>query len=227
MQIPAHNFVDLQGRKFGRFTALAMTGRDQHRNIVWQCRCDCGTIKDVSGNSLRKGTTVSCGCFKRDDTIARFTKHGHAAQRRSAEYDIWAAMIHRCHRPKASNFKNYGGRGIFVCPEWRESFAAFLADMGCRPSAKHSVERVDNDGPYSPSNCVWATRRRQSVNTRRTVFIRLFGEDLPLSTVRKTAGVNRTTYADRRARGLSVEEALGVEINDAFRVAVFQNLQSE
>ena len=107
-------------------------------------------------------------------------KHGKSA---SVEYRVWRGMITRCENPRRAQYKNYGGRGIRVCRRWRRSFAAFLADMGARPSVKHSLDRYpDNDGAYRPGNCRWATKVQQGANMRRNRLIRFRGERLPLAT---------------------------------------------
>jgi len=110
---------------------------------------------------LSSGHTTHCGCKEEH-------KHGDATGGRvTPEYISWRAMLRRCSDPKHERFKHYGGRGIKVCERWRESYVAFLADMGRRPSPKHSIDRIDGDGDYEPSNCRWATRSEQERNKKR------------------------------------------------------------
>lgn len=151
--------LDLTGQRFGRLIAER---RDTTRPIGlawWICRCDCGNTTVVLTTRLRQGGTKSCGCFQRDQ---RFTHH--AAHH--PLYWVWAQMIARCTKPTHRMFRLYGARGIQVCERWRD-FGLFLADMGERPSRKHSIDRINNDGNYEPANVRWATQLQQSHNSRK------------------------------------------------------------
>ncbi len=159
-------FADLTGRRFGQLTVLRRA-QPVIKRRNWVVRCDCGTIKTVRSDALRPGITVSCGCHKAASTKARFTRHGHArAGGHSREFTTWRGMRERCRHPGNPAYANYGGRGIRVCERW-EVFENFLADMGPRP-ARHTLDRIDNDGNYEPSNCRWATYSEQLLNTRRS-----------------------------------------------------------
>lgn len=151
--------LNLAGQRFGRLMAQERTA-NRHRNAMWRCICDCGRVVSVPAASLNGGHTQSCGC--------RNTKHGDAGRKGYvAEYWIWAQMRHRCRNPGYHHWQNYGGRGIRICDAWADSYDAFLSDMGRRPTPKHSIDRVDNDGDYEPGNCRWATRDEQNQNSRR------------------------------------------------------------
>jgi AP2 domain. len=159
-------FIDLSGKRFGR---LFVIGRapNKGKDTVWLCRCDCGTEKVVRGNDIKRGKIESCGCLHSEMLIKRNYVHGHSAKGKfTYEYHSWASMIQRCENEKRNNFKYYGGRGIKVCDRWKNSFENFLEDMGPRPSKNHTLDRIDVNGNYEPSNCRWVDKSNQSRNQR-------------------------------------------------------------
>lgn len=154
--------VNFIGRVFGRLTVIDRAPT-RNRQTMWLCVCQCGTRKDIDGRHLRKGNVVSCGCRMREAALESITKHGYTKTHR-AEYKIWGGIKQRCLNPNSTFYHRYGGRGITICAEWRDDFAAFLEHVGPRPSPDMSIDRIDNDRGYEPGNVRWATQTQQVRN---------------------------------------------------------------
>ena len=161
---------DISGQRFGRLVAIHVSGR-KNREAVWSCLCDCGTTHEVTSTTLVAGKSRSCGCLQKEEQSKRITKsntvHGHNKSGRgnqSPTWHSWASMKKRCTMVGHVSYPSYGGRGITVCPRWDE-FVNFLSDMGDRPAGK-TLDRIDVDGGYEPSNCRWATLSEQQKNKR-------------------------------------------------------------
>lgn len=155
----------LVGKRFGRLTVVGEMPK-RHDKRYWRCLCDCGREAFTSTVSLNKGNTKSCGCLQRDMTSAAAMRHGQKANnKQSAEYTAWLNMISRCENARNQAYIYYGGRGIRVCDRWK-CFDLFFADMGKKPSNKHSLDRLNVNGDYELSNCRWATPLIQCHNKR-------------------------------------------------------------
>ena len=204
----AHNKIILHiGERFGRLVYFAEAEyRKSNRNRRVKARCDCGAIGEYFLLSLRNGETKSCGCIQREGACYR--THGHTTSRKfSPEYYSWASMMTRCNNPKSTHYDKYGGRGIAVCERWN-LFANFLEDMGPRPLGT-SIEREDVNKGYDPSNCVWATTKRQSNNKRDNTFLEYNGKRQTVAEWSEETGITYNTIIARIHRlKWSAEKAL-------------------
>lgn len=201
--------IDLTGRKFGRWTALYELPRFPSRPKTrhYQCACACGAERAVSYANLTSGVTKSCGCLRREILIQRQTKHGQSHGRVTPTYACWKSLRNRCANPNEQYYHLYGGRGITVCERW-QSFENFLADMGERPSDKHSIDRIDNDGNYEPGNCRWATLTEQNNNNRRNVLIEHNGRIQTVAQWAEETGLSWSAIRKRLLRGMSGSDAV-------------------
>ena len=157
------------GHKYGRLTVLKRTGRSADDRPLWLCLCDCGKRKVVNQDFLRSGSTRSCGCLHRiagDNKITHGESSNYNGKEMTKEYRAWQSMKSRCLNLNAANYIYYGARGIVVCKRWLNSFENFLADVGRAPGSEFSIDRINNDGNYTPCNVRWATAYDQIHNRR-------------------------------------------------------------
>lgn len=193
--------------RFGRLVVEhAVKQRAGDGQVRWYCSCDCGADTVVTGHHLRIGNVTSCGCYLRD-RVSPNLRHGDHG---SPEYRCWTHMMSRCYNKNHQQYHNYGKRGIKVCKRWH-TYENFLADMGRRPSDKHSLDRKNNDGDYKKRNCRWATQLEQARNKRTTRWITANGVTKPLSEWLEELGVFGSTFSYRIRVGYSTEEALGLK----------------
>ena len=207
-------FQDITGQQFGRLTVVERMPNDRRGSALWQCRCICGQESIVYTRDLKSGAIKSCGCLKRQRIIEYNTTHGMSAH---PLFRTWRGMLRRCMNPKHRHFIDYGGRGIKVCERWKE-FTNFIDDMGERPSAEHSLDRIDNDRNYEPGNCRWALQIVQNNNQRASThrkgqhrtnrLITAFGETLHLREWVRRTGIPKTTIQTRLKLGWMSEQAL-------------------
>lgn len=217
--------IDITGQRFGRLVALRYEGPDARRkNSLWRYACDCGGERVASANSVKDGSVKGCrNCFvdrcRANGSMASHPRRG-GKKARSAERNSWRGMRYRCHNENDKEFHNYGARGITVCNRWRKSFAAFLADIGPRPSPKHSLDRIDVNGHYScgkcddcaarglAANCRWATPKEQCRNTRFNRNLTLGGVTRCVAEWAEITGISAYTISGRVARGWNDERIL-------------------
>lgn len=196
---------DIAGLRFGRLTVVARVGSDNNGNSRWLCSCDCGEQRNVLAQSLRNGATRSCGCLNRELVAKRETRHGQTG---TSTYRTWDAMLQRCTNPKHRKWPDYGGRGIQVCESWKK-YEDFFSDMGARPDGM-TIDRIDNDGDYTPENCRWATPTEQMNNRRNNRVFVINGERLTLSQACRKFQINKSTARNRLSRGMDIEAAMEV-----------------
>lgn len=200
--------LNLAGQKFGELTTVKIIGRSVAGRVLWSCMCSCGSTSVVSTGDLRSGGTRSCGCSKTKFINETRVAHGEARRSfKSPEYRTWSGMLSRCSNPNVQGYKNYGGRGIKVCKRWLK-FENFLADMGRRPSPKHTIEREDNDLGYTPKNCTWLHHSKQSGNRRTNHRLVHSGLSMTITEWAKKLGLTQNLISNRLFRGWSVERAL-------------------
>lgn len=193
--------IDLTNKTFGRLTVIRLDRMEGEAR--WLCLCECGTEAVVRGYSLRKGQTISCGCFRREFSSTKHQTHGRS---KTPLYAIWRTMRARCENVGNRQYPDYGGRGITVCERWL-IFENFRTDMG-EPPPGMTIDRKDNNGNYEPNNCRWATQQEQARNKRNNRLITFQDETLTAQAWSERSGRSVSTILRRIKAGWTVEAAL-------------------
>lgn len=198
-------FQDLKGLRFGMLVVEEREKNGKYGDAMWLCLCDCGNKVVVRAGDLRRGSTQSCGCLQRRLSSERKTKHGLSKTRL---HRIWSKMLERCYNAKHKHYHRYGGRGIAICDEWRDDFKAFYAwAMSHGYSDNLTIDRIDNDGNYTPQNCRWVTLREQQNNKGNNHLVTMNGKTQNVTQWCNELGVNRTYVYKRLKKGWSAEKA--------------------
>ena len=211
--------IDLTGQRFGRLIVLERVGTSKSGRIKWLCQCDCGKSATTTGTNLRTGVTKSCGCYMIECETTRIkeicTTHGKSHTRL---YRTWKNMKQRCYNPNNTYYHRYGGRGITICAEWKQDFKAFYDwAMSNGYTDELTIDRIDVNGNYEPSNCRWVTKEIQNKNTRRNINITYKGETHNVREWSSILNININTLYDRLRRGWSGEKTLSTPIKHQVR----------
>lgn len=198
--------------KYNRLTVIENAGYNRHHQRMVKVSCECGTVKVILENEVKNGYTKSCGCLRRETTSKSTRTHGATRQgNMPTEYRSWQGMKTRCDNPNQRSYKHYGARGIKVCDRWRD-YATFISDMGPKPSPDYTIERMDVNGDYTPTNCCWATRTTQARNKRNNRFVEFRGRKMSMAQLAEETGRSYDSIKDRLNRGLTPEQAVTIPI---------------
>ena len=200
--------LNLKGKEFNYLLVQKRSGSNKQGRSTWECLCKCGTTIIATGSLLVSGNVQSCGCFKIEKMKINGKQRRTHGMKKTPEYTAWRNMKDRCYNKKDKNFKTYGGRGITVCEQWRNSFENFLKDMGKKPSKKHSLDRVDNNKGYSPDNCKWVTMQEQSNNRRSNKRISFQGITMTIAQWARFRGITYPALAQRIRNNWDIAKAL-------------------
>lgn len=219
--------LDISGYRFGRLIAERQTDARIAGKVMWLCLCDCGKTTLANTSQLKGGARVSCGCAKLagNQIKKKSATHGHyVGNKPTPTYRVWSSMLSRCRNPNAQFWMQYGGRGIAVCDAWY-SFASFLSDMGEKPKGL-SLDRINNDLGYEPSNCRWATNVEQHRNRSDNLYLSFNGETKSLAAWAECFNLNESTLWSRiKKEGWTIEAALTTPILSPSESATRANLK--
>lgn len=204
--------INITNQRFGNLTVLRQSA-NMNKKTAWECLCDCGNVVTVTTSNLTCNRIKSCGCMKKELLIKRNSTHN---QRNTHLYEVWKSIKQRCKNPQSYAYKNYGGRGITICKEWNNDFKAFsdwsyangyTTENRTSEKTKLTIDRINNDGNYEPSNCRWVTRSHQCKNKRNNKVILYHGKSLCLVDWCKELNLHYTTISGRISRGWSIEKS--------------------
>ena len=186
-------FKDLHGKRFGHLTALKSIGKTNYGNLIWECRCDCGNIKNLPSGKLTSGRATNCGCITSDLKRKNAEIHGITSRQKPRTFVIWNGIKSRCYDEKSISYKNYGARGIVLCEEWHsfENFHKWAMENGYKDDLE--IDRIDNNGNYCPENCRWVTRQFNRSHQRKTRNITVYGVSLNITQWSKALSKSKST----------------------------------
>ena len=202
--VKGENIKDISGNRYGKLTVVCLDRERTRRKSYWICKCDCGKIKSIRSDTLNR--IKSCGCVKKQQDIVNLGINYNHNMTHEEVFTTWNAMINRCLNPNNHAYKDYGGRGITVCDEWKDvkKFVDWAKKSGYQKGL--SIERIDVNGNYEPKNCKWIPRSEQALNTRKTVYILHNGEKIPLAKTARELGVSPSLAWNRWEKGMSYED---------------------
>ena len=197
--------IDITGQRFGRLVVLERCGT-VHGQALWLCKCDCGNEARIRGSCLRRGESKSCGCLASELASSRLRTHGKSKTRL---FKIWSCMKERCLKPYHKSYADYGGRGITICDKWTSNFEAFFQwAMSNGYSETLSIDRIDTNGNYEPSNCKWSNAMEQANNRRSSRKLYFDGQEKTISEWAATRGLHPDTLLRRLKNGWSTSDAI-------------------
>lgn len=186
--------IDISGKIYGKLTVIERFTPVGEDPIKWLCQCECGNTKAIWSNDLKRGQTSSCGCGHKE----ALTTHG---QTKHPLFKVHVNIRKRCDDPKDKSYANYGGRGIYLCPDWYDFKIFYDWAMANGYEKGLTIERNENDGPYAPWNCSWATRKVQANNRRVCVMVSYLGQNMTVTQAAEKSGISRGTLRNRVKKG--------------------------
>ena len=213
--MPHLDRADLVGLTFGRLKVKHFSHVDSKRRACWICECECGGLKTASTWHLRRARVQSCGCLHSEAARKQGLANRTVPIECQSEYTTWLNIKARCLNPKSHNYKDYGGRGVSVCSNWKNDFARFLQDVGKKPTPDHQLDRINNDRNYEPGNVRWATKIENANNKRNSRFLTYNDETLTIAQWARKVGIKVYTIHTRLNAAWSVNRVLTTPLQNA------------